>query len=133
MNPTTPARLRLDRALGSLDDTFRGMTARADEVQCDCHWGSPEELALLKTPDVGLSPDLLRRTRDAPTGPTTRLCCAGSCPGSPGPWWVATAVWEFLHAWWARSLLDPAPAAPVHEILALCGEASTTLGPWLTV
>ncbi|MFE2626089.1 hypothetical protein ACFXKH_39525, partial [Streptomyces caelestis] len=62
MNPTTPARLRLDRALDGLDDTFRGMTARADEVQCDCHWGSPEELALLKTPDVDLSPDLLRRT-----------------------------------------------------------------------
>ncbi len=42
------------------------MTARADEVQCACHWGSPAELALLKAPDVPLAPDLLRRTWDAP-------------------------------------------------------------------
>lgn len=45
----------------------------------------------------------------------------------------SSAVWEFLHAWWARSLVDPTPAVPVHEILALCAEASATLGPWLTV
>ncbi|WP_373431098.1 hypothetical protein [Streptomyces turgidiscabies] len=42
------------------------MTARANEVQCDCHWGSAEELALLKVPDVELDPDLLYRTWHAP-------------------------------------------------------------------
>lgn len=160
MNPT-PARLRLDRALDSLDDTFRGMTARADEVQCDCHWGSPEELALLKTPDIDLAPDLLRRTWDAPDwadhGAVLRRILprfARALVGgrvepmsgmyevgrsfARGRWrqWPAdqdAAVWEFLHAWWAQSLVDPAPAVPVHEILALCAEASATLGPWLTV
>ncbi|MFH9263751.1 hypothetical protein ACH4KN_05720 [Streptomyces sp. NPDC017546] len=161
MSPPTSARLRLDRALESLDDTFRGMTARADEAQCDCHWGSPEELALLKTPDVDLSPDLLRRTWDAPDwadhGAVLRRILpqfARALVGgrvepmfgmyevgrsfARGHWrqWPAgqdAAVWEFLHAWWARSLVDPAPAVPVHEILALCAEASATLGPWLTV
>lgn len=55
-----------------------------------------------------------------------------------GPWqlWPArqsSAVREFLHAWWAHSLLDPAPTVPVHELLALCAEASATMGPRLTV
>ncbi|MGW0912665.1 hypothetical protein ACWD1Z_13080 [Streptomyces sp. NPDC002784] len=60
------ARLRLDRALDDLTHTFRGMTARSDETQCTCHWGSDDELALLKTPGRELDPDLLRRTWDAP-------------------------------------------------------------------
>jgi hypothetical protein len=42
------------------------MTAHADEIQCECHWGSEEELASLKVPDVELDPDLLRRTMWAP-------------------------------------------------------------------
>ncbi|MBT2232269.1 hypothetical protein [Nonomuraea sp. NEAU-A123] len=57
----TPARLRLDAALADLAVTFRGMTARPDEHNCPCHWGSAENLALLKVPDVELYPDLLRR------------------------------------------------------------------------
>ncbi|WP_323748972.1 hypothetical protein [Streptomyces sp. PR69] len=43
----------------------------------------------------------------------------------------STAVWEFLHSWWAHSLTEPDPAVPVHELLALCTEASGTLSPWL--
>ncbi|MFD5182848.1 hypothetical protein ACFWMQ_09475 [Streptomyces sp. NPDC058372] len=43
----------------------------------------------------------------------------------------SAAVWEFLHAWWAHTLSQPAPVVPVHEVLALCTEASATLGPWL--
>lgn len=42
------------------------MTARADEYNCECHWGSAEELASLKVPDIELEPDLLRRTWQAP-------------------------------------------------------------------
>jgi hypothetical protein len=38
------------------------MAAHAGERQCECHWGSAEELASLKVPDVELAPDLLRRT-----------------------------------------------------------------------
>jgi hypothetical protein len=58
----TPARPRLDAALVGLAATFRGMTARPDEHNCECHWGSAEELAQLKVPDVELDPSLLRRT-----------------------------------------------------------------------
>ncbi|MFF5936551.1 hypothetical protein [Streptomyces sp. NPDC012508] len=158
----TPARRRLDRALDRLDTTFRGMTARREEQQCDCHWGSAEELAQLKVPDIELAPDLLRRTWTAPDwddhGAVLRrilpqfaralvdglveesLFGMGKVGHSfaRGHWrqWPAdqsAAVWEFLRAWWAQSLTDPAPPVPVHEVLALCTEASTTLGPWLAV
>lgn len=30
----------LGEALDRLTSTFRGMTAHADEIQCECHWGS---------------------------------------------------------------------------------------------
>ncbi|WAZ27292.1 hypothetical protein STRCI_007502 [Streptomyces cinnabarinus] len=162
MNPdATPAQLRLDRALDGLAVTFRGMTAPSDENQCECHWGSDEELTLLKTPDVELDPDLLRRTWDAPDWHDhgavlrrilpqfARELVAGRVEPMfgmyevgrsfmRGHWreWPARqsgAVWEFLYAWWSRSLLDPEPVVPVHELFALCAEASGTLTPWLGV
>ncbi|RSO09976.1 hypothetical protein DMH26_00265 [Streptomyces sp. WAC 05379] len=37
-----PARRRLSAALGNLAVTFRGMTARPDEHNCECHWGSAQ-------------------------------------------------------------------------------------------
>ncbi|MFF4018281.1 hypothetical protein [Streptomyces sp. NPDC001843] len=155
----TSARFRLDRALDRLAVTFRGMTARDDEAQCDCHWGSEEELAQLKVPDVELDPDLLHRTWTAPdwidhgavlrrilpqfaralvsgTVPMFAVCEVGGS-FARGHWqqWPAhqsAAVWEFLHAWWAHSLTEPEPAVPVYELLALCTEASATLSPWLS-
>lgn len=160
MNPDdAPARVRLDRALDRLDVTFRGMTARSDETQCDCHWGSEEELARLKVPDVVLDPDLLHRTWEAPDwndhGAVLRRILpqfARALVGglveplfgmhtvgrsfARGHWqqWPAhqsAAVWEFLHAWWAHTLVESDPVVPVHEVLALCAEASDTLSPWL--
>ncbi|WP_398859124.1 hypothetical protein [Streptomyces chengmaiensis] len=136
------------------------MTARSDETQCDCHWGSEEELARLKVPDVELDPDLLHRTWSAPdwndhgavlrrilpqfaralvTGlvePMFGMAEVGHA-FARGSWreWPArqtVTVWEFLHAWWAHSLTQPKPAVPVHELLALCAEASGTLRPWLS-
>ncbi|WP_353946928.1 hypothetical protein ABII15_00850 [Streptomyces sp. HUAS MG91] len=153
------ARLRLDRALERVASTFRGATAREDEAQCDCHWGGEEELALLKIPDVELGPDLLYRTWNASDWkdhgavlrrilPEFSRALAGGQPMSRidevgrsfsrGGWqeWPEpqrAAVWEFLHAWWAWTLRDPSPAVPAHQILALCAEASATLGPWLRV
>ncbi|MBC2905508.1 hypothetical protein [Streptomyces cupreus] len=152
-------RLRLDRALDDLTVTFRGMTAWSDENQCDCHWGSQEELALLKIPGVELDPDLLHRTWDAPdwsdhgavlrrilpqfarelvggrVQPLFGMHEVGRC-FARGHWqqWPtqqSAAVREFLHAWWIHSLTDPDPAVPVHELFALCAEASGTLTPWL--
>jgi len=160
MNPDdTPARLRLDRALDCLDVAFRGMTARFDETQCDCHWGSEEELAQLKVPDVVLDPDLLRRTWDAPDWNDHGAVLRRILPQFAralvsglvepvfgiaevgrsfvrGHWrqWPAhqsAAVWEFLRAWWAHTLAESDPAVPVYEVLALCAEASATLSPWL--
>lgn len=154
-------RLRLDRALDDLSAVFRGMTARSDENQCDCHWGSQEELALLKIPGVELDPDLLRRAWDAPdwsdhgavlrrilpqfarelvagrVAPMFGMHEVGRC-FARGDWkqWPArqsAAVREFLHAWWTHSLTDPDPAVPVHELFALCTEASGTLTEWLDV
>lgn len=159
--PGPAARARLDRALDHLDVTFRGMTAKADEVQCDCHWGSPEELALLKLPDTELEPDLLYRTWSAPDwddhGAVLRRVLpqfARDLTGGLGAYawdidnvgasfhradwqqWPAPqseAVREFLNAWWAHTLLTPDPAVPVPELFALCAEASATVGPWLAV
>ncbi|WP_314250034.1 hypothetical protein [Streptomyces sp. DSM 40907] len=137
------------------------MTARADEVQCECHWGSPEGLALLKLPDTELDPDLLHRTWSAPDwsdhGAVLRRVLpqfARELTGGLGAYaydidnvgtsfhraasqqWPApqsSAVREFLHAWWAHTLLTPDPAIPVHELLPLCSEASAGIGPWLAV
>ncbi|MGW1773660.1 hypothetical protein [Streptomyces sp. NPDC002104] len=154
------ARLRLDRALDRLAVVFRGMTAPAGEVQCDCHWGSPEELALLKLPGTDdLDPDLLHRTWSAPDwndhGAVLRRVLPqfareltaglGAHAGEidrvgisfhRGAWqqWPApqsAAVAEFLHAWWAHTLLTPHPAIPAHEVLQTCTEASGGIGPWL--
>ncbi|MFD5447400.1 hypothetical protein [Streptomyces sp. NPDC127100] len=154
-----PSGRRLADALDGLAVTFRGMTARPDEHNCDCHWGSAEELALLKTPDVELEPDLLRRTWQAVDwtdhGAVLRRILPQFAPvlvagrADPlfgleeagyslarGHWqrWPddhAGAVREFLHAWWVQSLTDPDAAVPAHQVLALCAEASGTLGPWL--
>ncbi|MFG3199105.1 hypothetical protein ACGFYT_23550 [Streptomyces sp. NPDC048208] len=154
----TPARARLDRALDDLAVTFHGMTARADETQCVCHWGSADELALLKVPDLELDPDLLRRTWRAPDWGDhgavlrrvlpqfARALVGGAVPvyatGEVGesfarsgwhrwPLRQRASVREFLHAWWTHSLTDPAPTIPAHALLTLCTEASATLTPWL--
>ncbi|MEU4407720.1 hypothetical protein AB0F88_24645 [Streptosporangium sp. NPDC023963] len=155
----TPERLRLDAALDRVAVTFRGMTARPDEQNCECHWGGAEDLARLKVPDVELSPDRLRAAWQAKDWddhasvlrrilPQLSTALAGGLAESSfgieevgysfalGQWWQwpaeqAAAVREFLHAWWAHTLTDPDPAVPAHEVLALCAEASTTLSPWL--
>ncbi|WP_405789464.1 hypothetical protein OG753_20095 [Streptomyces sp. NBC_00029] len=155
------ARARLDRALDQLGVTFRGMSARADETQCDCHWGSPEELALLKLPGTDLDLDLLHRTWSAPDwndhGAVLRRVLpqfARELTGGLGEYawnignignsfhraawqqWPAqqsAVVREFLHAWWAHTLLTQDPAVPAHELLPLCAEASGAIGPWLAV
>ncbi|MFD7529539.1 hypothetical protein ACFV8E_18385 [Streptomyces sp. NPDC059849] len=154
-----PARRRLDAALDGLAVTFRGMTARPDEDNCECHWGSAEELALLKVPDIELDDDLLRRTwrpvdwsdhaavlrrilpqfaRSLVAGRVEAFLGAEEIGRSfdRGHWqqWPAeqaAAVREFLHAWWTHTLTDPAPAVPAHELLALLVEASGALTPWL--
>ncbi|WP_323183603.1 hypothetical protein [Streptomyces virginiae] len=139
--PAAPAdRARLDRALDRLAVTFRGMTARADEAQCECHWGNPEELALLKLPDTELDLDLLHRTWSAPDwsdhGAVLRRVLpqfARVLTGGLGAYaydidkvgisfhraawqqWPApqsAAVREFLHAWWAHALLTRTPRSP---------------------
>ncbi|MFD8747750.1 hypothetical protein [Streptomyces sp. NPDC059616] len=154
-----PTRRRLDAALDGLAVTFRGMTAHPDENNCECHWGSAEELARLKVADQELDPDLLRRTWSAPgwsdhpsvlrrilpqfarslvAGHTDRYRDSDDIGRSfaRGRWqqWPteqATAVREFLEAWWADTLADPAPVLPAHDLLALITEASGELRPWL--
>ncbi|MGJ6963778.1 hypothetical protein ACSDR0_17885 [Streptosporangium sp. G11] len=156
----TLARSRLDAALDDLAATFRGMTAHPDEVNCECHWGSAQDLARLKVADVELDPDLLRRTWGAPdwddhasvlrrilpqfatalvggfVEPLFGMEEVGHC-FARGQWqrWPAeqaAAVREFLHAWWAHTLTDSDPAVPAYEVLALIAEASGMLSPWLS-
>ncbi|WP_425825640.1 hypothetical protein [Streptomyces fractus] len=154
-----PARRRLDTALAELTRVFRGLTAVPDESNCECHWGSSEELSLLKTPDTELDPDLLRRSWQAVDwtdhGAVLRRILPQFAPAlvagrvdppfgleeagdsfARGRWqqWPeeqAGAVREFLHAWWAQSLTDPAAAVPAHQVMAMCAEASGTVAPWL--
>ncbi|MFJ2723036.1 hypothetical protein [Streptomyces sp. NPDC087437] len=160
MNLDQPrARLRLDAALDGLAVTFRGMTARPDEYNCDCHWGSAEDLAQLKVADAELDFDLLQRTwqatdwRDHPSVLRRILPQFASALVSGrleplfgmervglaftlGNWreWPAeqaAAVEEFLQAWWAYTLTDPDPTMPAHDLLVLTAEATGTLSPWL--
>ncbi|MFG2213489.1 hypothetical protein ACGFN1_01195 [Streptomyces sp. NPDC048685] len=154
-----PTRRRLDAALDGLAVTFRGMTAHPDENNCECHWGSAEELARLKVADRELDPDLLRRTWSAPdwsdhpsvlrrilpqfarslvAGHTDRYRDSDDIGRSfaRGRWqqWPTEqviAVREFLEAWWADTLTDPAPVLSAHDLLALITEASGELRPWL--
>ncbi|MEV1244813.1 hypothetical protein ACIBO2_41440 [Nonomuraea sp. NPDC050022] len=151
--------LRLDAALKGVATTFRGMTARPDEHNCECHWGSAEDLARLKVPDVWLSLDLLGRTlratdwddhgsvlrrilpqlaSDLVDGYVENLSGMEEVGRSfvRGQWrdWPAeqvSAIWAFLHAWWTYSLTTSEIAVPAHEVLVLCTEASGTLDPWL--
>ncbi|MGW6054765.1 hypothetical protein [Streptomyces sp. NPDC055189] len=154
-----PTQRRLSAALENLSVSFRGMTAHPDEHNCECHWGSAEELSLLKTPDVELEPDLLRRAWQAidwtdhasvlrrvlPQFATVLV--AGRAEPlfgleeagfsfARGRWqeWPddhAGPVREFLHAWWVDSLSNPDAVVPAHQVFAMCAEASGTLGPWL--
>lgn len=153
------SRRRLSAALDRLAAVFGGMTAHPDECNCTCHWGSAEDLALLKVPDAELDPDLLGRTwratdwtykasvlrrilpqfatalTDGLVEPLFGMEEAGLTFHRAGwqqwPAEQAAAVSEFLHAWWARTLTEPDPAVPAHQVLALTAEASGALTPWL--
>ncbi|WP_113698593.1 hypothetical protein [Nonomuraea lactucae] len=157
----TFARRPLDAALDDLATTFRGMTAHPDEHNCECHWGSAEELALLKTADVELDPDLLRRTwwtsdwddyasvlrRILPqlasvlvngqAEPLIGMVNVGrSLAHADWQHWPAEqtdAVQRFLDAWWVSSLTSPDAAVPAYEVLEACSEAFATLDPWLAI
>ncbi|MFY1599076.1 hypothetical protein [Micromonospora sp. WMMD737] len=155
----TDVNRRLDAALAGVAAAFRGMTAHRRESNCECHWGSAEELALLKTPDAPLDEDLLRRTywttdwhypgpllrRILP--PVTRRLAAGEVESVSGMdplarlfvkgrWqdWPAAqrdAVREFLAAWWQHTLVDPGARVPANEALAFVAEVTGQLAPWL--
>lgn len=149
----------LGEALDRLTSTFRGMTAHADEIQCECHWGSEGELASLKVPDVELDPDLLRRTMWAPDWDDQasilrrvlpQLAAAmvdggvddydlshlgesiGRAHWQQWPTDQAAAVRTFLEAWWAHCLTS-AVAPPAHEAFALCTEAAGRVNLWLAI
>ncbi|MFF2775440.1 hypothetical protein ACFVU3_11070 [Streptomyces sp. NPDC058052] len=137
------------------------MAAHPDETNCVCHWGSAEDLAQLKVPDVELDSDLLRRTWEAtdwtyPGAVLRRILpqLAAALVGGrldadrdlmervgrafvlahwrDWPAEQAAAVEEFLYAWWACTLTDPDPVVPPHHLLVLVAEATGTLTPWLT-
>ncbi|MFI1191938.1 hypothetical protein ACH4T9_01470 [Micromonospora sp. NPDC020750] len=137
------------------------MTAHWQESNCECHWGSAEELALLKTPDVSLDDELLRRTYFTTDwrypGPLLRrilpqltqgivagtvepmggMGCLGGLftAGSRQEWPTAQrdALREFLNAWWLHVLVEPDAKVPAHDALTLLAEITTEVVPWLTI
>ena len=158
-DPVIAARSRLDRALAEVAEVFRGEVAAPDESNCECHWGSAAELALLKTPDLPLGADLLRRSWWLYAGWTdhaavlrrvlpelTAALAGGLVPEhdlaevgasfARGCWrdWPAPqseAVGEFLRAWWLHTLVSPEAAGPAHAAFGLCAEAANEAGPWI--
>src|SRR5262245_48105652 len=111
------------------------MAAHPAEHNCECHWGSAEDLALLKTADAPLDDDLLRRAYEATDWkypdpmlrrilpPLTRALAAGTAPPDMirafalAAWqdWPPAerdAVQDFLSAWW-RHVLTSADAPPL--------------------
>lgn len=151
---TTAPADRLEVALDRVRVTFAGMTARADENQCDCHWGSQEELELLRTQDVPLAPDLLYRTWSAPDWRDhgavmgrilpqfAEALAAGECTnaGQAGrslalakwrTWPQAAVILEFLEAWWARTLEQDEPPLPADDVFEVCVLATGSVTPWL--
>ncbi|MBO4139911.1 hypothetical protein J5U46_07100 [Micromonospora tulbaghiae] len=149
----------LDEALAGVAVAFQGTTAHEQESNCECHWGSAEELALLKTPDVPLDDDLLGRTYGTADwhypGPLlrrilpqlTQHLVAGdaiSRTGAPGlGYFFATARWqewpagqqdalrEFLNAWWLHVLVEPDAKVSAHDGLSFLAEATIKFNPWL--
>ncbi|MEE3919127.1 hypothetical protein V2I01_14230 [Micromonospora sp. BRA006-A] len=141
--------------------TFQGMTAHRQESNCECHWGSAEGLALLKTPDVPLDEDLLRRTYWTTDwrypGPLlrrilpqlTRSLVAGRVMPMAGmeslgylftrarwqewPKGQRDALRRFLDAWWLHVLVEPDAKVPAHEALELVTETTGKPTPgWLS-
>ncbi|SBT40777.1 hypothetical protein [Micromonospora auratinigra] len=158
-DPTVVGR-RLEAALSGVAGAFRGMTAHRQESNCACHWGSAEELELLKAPDAPLDDDLLRRaywTTDwRYPGPLlrrilpqlTQALVAGHVEPmagmaslghlfTVGRWqeWPAgqqDALREFLDAWWLHVLVEPDAKVPAHEAITLLAEVTAKLTPWMT-
>ncbi|MET7877661.1 hypothetical protein ABZS52_12080 [Micromonospora profundi] len=159
MRQSTPARRRLDATLAQLTITFRGMAAHPDDTNCECHWGSAEDLALLKTADVELDPDLLRRTysasdwdfpaamlrrilpqlaRSLVDGEVMRLDSMDQAGRmfALGRWqqWPAEqsrAVRDFLDAWWFVALTEQDAEVPAYSVLTMLVEAAGGLDRWL--
>lgn len=157
MSSERSTRVRLDAALAGLAVAFRGMTARPDETNCECHWGSADELALLKVPDVELEPDLLRRTwaatdwrdhasvlrrilpqlAEALVGGRAdpREAAESFARGAWQTWPVeqARAIQEFLEAWWTDILGTPQPETRAYAVFEFCAVASGALDAWLEI
>lgn len=77
--------VRLRSARDEIRTVFGGMVAHPDETNCECHWGGPEELPLLKTPDVPLEPPLRYPTWSAPDWSHHRADECGRPPTKPAP------------------------------------------------
>ncbi|KIF74601.1 hypothetical protein QR77_12710 [Streptomyces sp. 150FB] len=147
---------RLAAALTRVAEVFRGMVAHPDEHNCACHWGTAEEIVLLKTPDVPLTPDLLYRTWSvgdwddlasvfrrilpqltvAMTNATRgHLPTLGALLRRTGwqqwPEQQSEAVTVFLNAWWAHTLQQSEPPTPARAVFVTCASATGTVTPWL--
>ncbi|MFI5763966.1 hypothetical protein ACIA8F_23875 [Streptomyces sp. NPDC051563] len=134
------------------------MTAQADESGCGRCFDAGE-VQLLRTPDVPLPADLVRRVAqkdpfhwvnqpaiirrvlpqlvtvlaegvDEPDLMARGLAAAG---WSQWPGEEAGAVAGFLEAWWTQTLRSQSPPNAASEVFESCVTASSSVSPWLAL
>ncbi|MEU3304084.1 hypothetical protein ABZ729_30350 [Streptomyces sp. NPDC006678] len=146
----------LDAAVARVAKAFGGMAARADETGCGRCFDAGE-VELLRTPDVPLPADLVRRVAQkdpfhwddqpamirrvlpqlvvvlaegaAEPDLLARGLAAAGWSGWPGE--QAGAVAGFLEAWWTQTLRTQSPPISACAVFESCVTASSSVTPWL--
>ncbi|MBM9509311.1 hypothetical protein [Actinacidiphila acididurans] len=146
----------LAAAMARVSETFGGMTARASETGCGRCF-SEDELELLRSPDIPLPADLVRRVAQKEPGHwddqpavirrvlpqlvvmlaqgadepdlLVRGLAAAGWPKWPGE--QAGSVAGLLDAWWTHTLRNATPPTSAPDVFASCVTASSTVTPWL--
>ncbi|WP_328904224.1 hypothetical protein OHR86_33435 [Streptomyces sp. NBC_00441] len=135
---------------------FGGMTAQANDTGCGRCFDEVE-VELLRTPDVPLPTDLLRRVAqkdpfhraDQPAiirrvlpqlavvlveGAAEPALVARGLAAAGWSRWPrkqAEAVAGFLETWWTQALRIESPPTSVCEVFESCVTASSSVAPWL--
>ncbi|MFD9435737.1 hypothetical protein [Streptomyces sp. NPDC060002] len=153
---TSPGGDVLAAAVARVAKTFGGMTAQADETGCGRCFDEGE-VELLRTPDVPLPADLVRRVAQkdpfhwddqpaiirrvlpqlvvvlaedvAEPDLMARGLAAAGWSGWPGE--QAGAVAGFLEAWWTHTLRTRSPPVSACVVFESCVTVSSSVTPWL--
>ncbi|MFE2638106.1 hypothetical protein ACFXKF_25525 [Streptomyces scopuliridis] len=145
-------------AVARVAKTFGGMTAQVDESGCGRCFDAGE-VELLRTPDVPLPADLVRRVAqkdpfhwdDRPailrrvlpqlavvlaegvTEPDLMARGLAAAGWSRWPGEQVGAVAGFLEAWWMQALRSESPPVSACAVFESCVTASSSVTPWLAL